>query len=171
MGESQLKDLSEHLSGYGLQFVWVRKDGDGMPQPNCSGIGGSGKWLGITEVPCGVAGVNGILKLTVLKDDPPQHTIPLLLPINLQESLGMKIDLETNRLSLGSRWSDSEGNPVTVDMERLMPSKHRTISITDFDEDGWSALEGSLSRNGELMDRVFRVAAKRRNQSAWQIPW
>ena len=50
---------------------------------------------------------------------------------------------------------------MTVDMERLMPSKHRTISITDFDEDGWTAPEGCLNWNGEPMGQVFRVPAKK----------
>ena len=66
VGASQLVKIAQSLYPFGLKFVWVASAGDSGP--TCTGIGGGATWLGAIEVPVGIAGVNGVIKLNVIQD-------------------------------------------------------------------------------------------------------
>ena len=82
-----------------LYLVWVEKAAPNSTGPSCTGIGGGAHWLGAIEVPVGVDGVNGVMRLNVLKDT-EEAPIPVLFPINLQETLGFDIDVADNLCTL-----------------------------------------------------------------------
>ena len=132
VGLTQLPKIAESLKPFGLRWIWVSTPEDGAP--SCKGIGGGAVSAGAIEVPAGIAGLCGILKLNVLRDS-EQEAIPLLLPINLMESLGFLIDLAGDVCTLQAE-PLPDGTARTAPMT-ILPSGHRCISIVDFGPDGW----------------------------------
>ena len=58
VGLSQIPMIEESLRPYGLRPIWID-----VPTPASTGIGGAAKTAGVIEMPVGIAGINGILKL------------------------------------------------------------------------------------------------------------
>ena len=71
VGLTQLDKITESLKPFGLRWVWVS---DPKEVPSCKGIGGGAVTAGAIEVPAGIAGLSGILKLTVLRDTEQQRS-------------------------------------------------------------------------------------------------
>ena len=65
-------------------------------QGQARGVGGEAVSVGVAELPLGIAGVNGVLEVTIVKDE-----VPLLLPVSLLRDLGACVDLVNNELKLG----------------------------------------------------------------------
>ena len=112
---------------FGLVPIWHEP----IEGQTCSGIGGQSRIAGIADVPIGLAGINGVLRVTVIEDSPEQ-AIPLLLPINLQELLNVTICLPAATITFSQN-----GSQYSTKMHTL-PSKHRTIDIFEFEpQAGW----------------------------------
>ena len=155
VGSSQLPQLADTLSQFGLQFIWTERRSEGS-NVNCTGIGGGANWLGAIETPVGLAGLNGVLRLNVVEDD-EQSTIPLLLPINLQEHLGFETSLPKGTYTISKHLPD--GEPRTGSMFRL-PGGHREVSIIDFDPElGWNAFGESSE-----FEQQFRFRQQSENE-------
>ena len=78
IGKKSLDRLTFALEKFGLRPFPVAN----AVAVQCSGIGGKSTVLGQVDVPVGLAGINGLLRLTVL-DDTDTFTVPALLPINM----------------------------------------------------------------------------------------
>ena len=87
IGNRAMDRLQDALKKKGLQPVWQDSS---QPKPGAGGIGGAATVVGVVNVPIGVAGVNGVLKFTVLQDTDAFQT-PGLLPIDYLESVGALI--------------------------------------------------------------------------------
>ena len=136
IGEKALKRVSEELHHFGLQYRMTNRKGQAR------GVGGEAVVKGVVELPIGIAGVNGVLEATVVQED-----VPLLLPVKLLRELQAVIDFGAERVVLG-------GFKRSTHMSR-MPSGHVTVSITEFDENGWE-LPIEAIRLG-LKDEDFRI--------------
>ena len=88
--------------------------------------------IGIAEVPLGIAGVNGLMELTVIKDD-----VPLLLPIKLLKQLKAVVNLDDNILELRTYQVKA---PLTE-----LPSGHVSVGVTEFAPGGWKLPHDALS--------------------------
>lgn len=118
IGSNAMKRLRESLSRFGLQ----PREATGATV-TCAGIGGSARIAGMYDIPIGVAGTNGLLRVTEIADEGSFQT-PFLLPISYIELVGATVDLGAERFVLK--------NGCSTPMRRA-PSGHRAISITDFD--------------------------------------
>ena len=96
------------------------------------GVGGKAEVIGIAEVPLGIAGVNGLMELTVIKDD-----VPLLLPIKLLKQLKAVVNLDDNILELRTYQVKA---PLTE-----LPSGHVSVGVTEFAPGGWKLPHDALS--------------------------
>ena len=152
VGHTQLEKITESLQPFGLRWVWV----EGDEAQRCSGIGGGAVAAGAIEVPVGIAGLSGILKLTVLRDS-EQAAVPLLLPINLMKELGFLIDLAGDACTLQAE-PLPDGTARTAPMSYL-PSGHCTISIVDFGPEGWVRQRMRMATGF-----AFRLRARRRTR-------
>ena len=94
--------------------------------------GGKAQVIGIARAPIGLAGVNGLIELTVIADD-----VPLLLPIKLLKQLRAVVDMDRHVLEILSFG-------VEAPMSEL-PSGHVAVSVTDFAPEGWSVPAEALS--------------------------
>ncbi|OLP86862.1 DNA topoisomerase 3-alpha [Symbiodinium microadriaticum] len=120
IGKAALLQLTETLRGFGLQIRWNH-----AKKAQASGVGGKAKVLGIAELPIGLAGINGLLEVTVVQDN-----VPLLLPIKLLRQLRAVVDLDANLLRL-------KAYGVETSMHE-MPSGHMSVSVTSYAPEGWS---------------------------------
>ena len=125
---SRLKQLLEHQ---GLRPVAVKG-----PVGACAGIGGSAQVTNVWDLPIGIAGTNGLLRVTEVADSDGFET-PFLIPISFQELVGLVIDLDRGEVRTRS------GNVTT--MQRL-PTGHRAVSVVEFS--GKWALPKELMRGG-----------------------
>ena len=120
IGKAALLQLTETLRGFGLQIRWNHEK-----KAQASGVGGKAKVIGIAELPIGLAGVNGLLEVTVVQDN-----VPLLLPVKLLRQLRAVVDLDDNLLRL-------KAYGVETKMHEL-PSGHLSVSVTSYAPEGWS---------------------------------
>ena len=125
IGEHALSQFSEELRKCGLRYRMTDRKGQAR------GVGGEAVVKGVVELPIGIAGVNGILEATVVTED-----VPLLLPVKLLRDLHAVINLSTGRLEL------SQYGRVTI--MNTMRSGHVTVSIVEFDEEGWRLPDEAL---------------------------
>ena len=72
-GSLALAEIDKALRKKGLKVAWRPTAGS---QP-CSGIGGRAEPLGQADIPVGILGVNGVIRVNVIKDT-PDFRIPLL---------------------------------------------------------------------------------------------
>eukprot|EP00434_Breviolum_minutum_P024807 symbB.v1.2.021909.t1/scaffold1920.1/size100294/3 len=114
VGTLALQRLQDHLRSYGLCCKWIPKN------TAAKGVGGQAKVVGVTLIPLGIGGVNGVLEATVVEGD-----VPLLLPIRMMKGLRTVIDLDQMKFIM-------KEYEVTVDMFEL-PSGHVTVDITNFE--------------------------------------
>ena len=136
IGERALKKISEELKRYGLSYRMTNRNGQAR------GVGGEAVVKGVIELPIGIAGVNGVLEVTVVQED-----VPLLLPVKLLRELQAVIDFGEEKVTLG-------GFKRSTNMFR-MPSGHVTVSIIEFDAHGWQ-LPIEAQQLG-LKDEDFRM--------------
>ena len=80
----------------------------------------------------GIAGVNGLIELTVVTDN-----VPMLLPIRMLKNLRPVVDLDADVLEL-------KAFGVKAPMQQL-PSGHMSVSVVEFAPEGW-ALPSDASR-------------------------
>lgn len=116
IGEVALKRHDSELRRFGLKCKWIPK------VSSAKGVGGSAKVVGVTLIPVGIGGINGILEATVVEGE-----VPLLLPIGMLKTLGAVIDLQNDVMRL-------RNHNITVDLE-TMSSGHVAVDVTSF-EDG-----------------------------------
>ena len=83
-------------------------------------IGGKAKVLGKVEMPSGMGGVNGKVKLSVV-DSPG---VPPLTPVSLLKQVGAMIDLNSNTMDLRKI--------ETTTTLRALPSGHVSHTLTEF---------------------------------------
>ena len=114
VGTLALQRLQDHLRSFGLCCKWIPKN------TAAKGVGGQAKVVGVTLIPLGIGGVNGVLEATVVEGD-----VPLLLPIRMMKGLRTVIDLDQMKFIM-------KEYEVTVDMFEL-PSGHVTVDITSFE--------------------------------------
>ena len=121
IGSTAFKQLRAKLRKFGIRPIKVPGK-----VPECVGVGGSAKALGVFDIPIGVANVSGVLRTTVLQDG--ESTIPFLLPVTFHEVTSARIDFDRNTLSL------KHGS--TTPMRRL-ESGHRAVRVLDFKDGVW----------------------------------
>eukprot|EP00435_Cladocopium_sp_Y103_P076228 s11_g83.t1 len=138
IGECALGRLERSLASHGLKVRSTNKQGQAR------GVEGQAIAIGVVDLPIGIAGVNGILEVTVIKDD-----IPLLLPVSLLRDLHAKVDLFENKLVL-SKFGKATNMSV-------MQSGHVTVSVLEFDEAGWQVPNDAKSMG--LSDEQFHLLA------------
>ena len=119
IGKAALLRLMSNLRDHGLKVNWNR-----TKKAQACGVGGKAQVIGVAEVPLGIAGVNGLMELTVVADE-----IPLLLPIKLLKQLKAVVDLDENTLELRTYGVKA---PL-VDL----PSGHVSVGVTEFAPEGW----------------------------------
>ncbi|CAE7573255.1 RE1 [Symbiodinium sp. CCMP2592] len=129
VGKAALLQLTEALRSFGLQIRW-----NTQKKAQASGVGGKAKVIGIAEIPIGIAGVNGLLEVTVVQDN-----VPLLLPIRLLRQLRAIVDLDRDVLQL-------KAYRVETPMHSL-PSGHMSISVTSYAPEGWSLPHAAASQS------------------------
>ncbi|CAJ1399663.1 unnamed protein product [Effrenium voratum] len=93
----------------------------------CAGIGGEAEICKVVDVPTNVAGVNGIIRFTIIQDSEAFQTPPLL-PVSYLEAVRAIVNFDTGRYHLPDGRSDY--------MVRL-PTGHRAINILNFDTCAW----------------------------------
>ena len=114
IGREALLRLIGSLREHGLKMSWNK-----TKKAQACGVGGKAEVIGIAEMPLGIAGVNGLMELTVITDD-----VPLLLPIKLLKRLKAVVDLDDNILELRAYQVKA---PLTE-----LPSGHVSVGVTEF---------------------------------------
>ena len=76
IGKPAMLRQVDALRERGLRVRWNGK------RAQATGVGGRATVIGVIEAPMGIAGVNGLLEMTVVQED-----IPMLLPIKLLRQL------------------------------------------------------------------------------------
>ena len=118
IGEEAFNRLEKSLEERGLKPRKTNRQGQAR------GVGGEAISVGVAELPLGIAGVNGVLEVTIVKDE-----VPLLLPVSLLRDLGACVDLVNNELKLGKY--DKKASM------RVLKSGHVSVDVMDFDVEGW----------------------------------
>ena len=136
IGEEAFKRLEKSLEEKGLK---PRKTDR---QAQARGVGGEAISIGVAELPLGIAGVNGILEVTIVKDE-----VPLLIPVSLLRDLGACVDLVNNELLFGKY-------DKRADM-KVLKSGHVAVDILNFDKEGWSIPQEAVSHG--LQNRDFQL--------------
>ena len=119
IGKPALLRLAEALRNQGLKLRWNGK------RAQATGVGGKATVIGVVEAPVGVAGVNGLLEMTVVQED-----IPMLLPIKLLRQLRAVVDLDRDVLDLRKYNAQARLSEL--------PSGHVAVDVMSFDPKGWS---------------------------------
>ena len=113
----------------------------------CAGIGGEAEICKVVDVPTNVAGVNGIIRFTIIQDSEAFQTPPLL-PVSYLEAVRAIVNFDTGRYHLPDGRSDY--------MVRL-PTGHRAINILNFDTCAWQLPDNLSTSDGQdpyaLLDR------------------
>ncbi|CAE7227253.1 Ank2 [Symbiodinium sp. CCMP2592] len=119
IGKPAMLRLVDSLRERGLGIRWTGK------RAQATGVGGRATVIGVIEAPMGIAGVNGLVEMTVVQED-----IPLLLPIKLLRQLRAIVDLDEQMLVLkkfGTKASLCD-----------LPSGHIAVDVMAFAPEGWS---------------------------------
>ena len=154
IGDKALKQMTEELKKFHLQPVDVKTQG-ALP---CAGIGGAATIVKTVDLPTSVAGQQGVLRMTVLKDSETFSTPPLL-PISYLEAVKAIIDLSTEELRL----PDGFKTP----MYRLS-SGHRAVDILQFQEQPW-LLPDEFLVDGKDPFRLPEFSLRSASTSLWTI--
>lgn len=122
-GHAAFERLREELRKRGLRTREVER-----PRGrSCTGVGGGAKVLAIEDAPVAVAGACGIVRFTVL-EDAPGHEIPILVPANLQTSMGAVVGL--GKMEMDWTAVGCTAKPTPID------SGHLVTSLVDFPSTG-----------------------------------
>ena len=123
--KQQLDKWCKLLAEHGLQVEWSQE----KPE-STSGIGGVTQPIGVVYVPVGLAGCNGVIRITVVEQD-----VPPPLRVEIMRTLQACLDLNDD--------SDKEifrqfGGESSL---RTLQSGHTVIRADQFDPDGWQLPE------------------------------
>ena len=135
IGEAALGRLEEELKQFGLRPHKLDKQG------RARGVGGQAQVVAVVEIPLGLAGVCGILEVTVVKEE-----VPLLLPISLLKELKAVINLEEMNLHLSA---EGKQTPLVS-----FHTGHVGIDICNFGNHGWTLPQQAKQRGRS--DEMFR---------------
>ena len=138
IGKAALLRLIGSLREHGLKVNWNK-----TKKAQACGVGGKAQVIGIAEVPLGIAGVSGLMELTVIADD-----VPLLLPIKLLKQLKAVVDLDQNVLEF-------KAYDVKAPLVSL-PSGHVSVGVTEFAPGGWKLPSEAVEAN--LQSQKFTLA-------------
>ena len=136
IGEKAFNSLEKSLEERGLKPRKTNR------QAQARGVGGEAVSIGVAELPLGIAGVNGVLEVTIVKDE-----VPLLIPVSLLRDLGACVDLVNNELKLGKY--DKKASMS------VLKSGHVSVSVLDFDSEGWRIPKEALDHG--LHEQDFRI--------------
>eukprot|EP00971_Amphidinium_carterae_P325840 6456337-Amphidinium_carterae.2 len=120
-GKQRWSRIIEHISHQGIQPVQLAQPAMQTTQ----GIGGQVKVQASYNLPIGIAGINGLVTVTVIDGD-----APFLVPIPLLFSLGMTLDLPKGRCV----WKTLEGRSTQF---VTLHSQHIAIPLFCFASSGW----------------------------------
>ena len=134
IGSTACKQLRAKLREFGIRPIKVPGK-----VPECVGVGGSAKALGVFDIPIGVANVSGVLRTTVLQDG--ESTIPFLRPVTFHEVTSARIDFDRNTLSL------KHGSTTPM---RHLESGHRAVRVLDFKDGVWDSDRIKFLKKGSL---------------------
>ncbi|CAJ1392757.1 unnamed protein product [Effrenium voratum] len=118
----------------------------------CAGIGGEAEICKVVDVPTNVAGVNGIIRFTIIQDSEAFQTPPLL-PVSYLEAVRAIVNFDTGRYHLPDGRSDY--------MVRL-PTGHRAINILNFNTCAWQ-LPDNLRDKDNRVERIAVLPGWRRH--------
>ena len=132
VGRERLRQIEEALQRQGLKIRWLDK------KAQARGIGGEAEVVGVAEIFVGVAGINGLIEVTVVKD-----RAPLLMSIKLLKEVHAVVDLVNQRLELrrfGTRC------PLTN-----LETGHIGVNVLNFAKGGWKY----PSEHGDKSANIF----------------
>ena len=138
VGKNALLKYLGALRPLGLRGHWVDKPA------SARGIGGNASVVGVCELPVGLAGVPGVLEVTVVAED-----VPLLIPISLLKALGAVINIPKSTIQLLHVQADT--------VMHSLGSRHLAISIMEFGPKGWQFPEACKAVRQE---RDFRTSSQ-----------
>ena len=119
--------------------------------------------VGQCDIPVGFAGMNGVMRVNVLKDNKAEGVeTPLLIPINLQEALNTVVNLPKATMEVDHH-SDSGCTRRDMPLRRL-ESGHRATSIMDFDPEGWYLPDGPYKDGCDGRDPFLAKSGGRSSQ-------
>ena len=136
IGEEAFKRLENSLGEKGLRPNRTNR------QSQARGVGGEAISIGVAELPLGIGGVNGILEVTIVKDE-----VPLLIPVSLLRDLGACVDLVNNELVLGKYGKKTSMN--------VLKSGHVSVDVLNFSSEGWSIPQEAVNQG--LQEHDFRI--------------
>eukprot|EP00435_Cladocopium_sp_Y103_P009169 s1995_g2.t1 len=119
VGRERLRELEQALSRHGLKIKWLDK------KAQARGIGGEASVCGVAEIPVGIAGVNGLIEVTVVED-----RVPFLLSIKFLREVQAVVDLVQHEMKL-TRFGKS--CPL-----RNLETGHIGVNVLHFAPGGWS---------------------------------
>ena len=122
VGPDAYRVIVGKLSEYGLKPRSVPN-----PGIRATGIGGASDFQGSYEIPAGLGGCSGLLTVHVLDDSCPD--VPLLLPVDFCERLGMVLDLNTKK----AFWKTINKHSTVA----RLPTGHLAIDLFEFPANGW----------------------------------
>eukprot|EP00971_Amphidinium_carterae_P000363 7864-Amphidinium_carterae.3 len=121
LGEAALARLQQAMAEYGVQPQELELS---QADTETKGVGGKAHVTRKVSLPIGIAGTAGLLTALVVSND-----VPLLLHIDLLQTLGMILNLPKSR----AYWS-AVNRTSTLTRER---SRHIAVNILDYPHNGW----------------------------------
>lgn len=143
VGKERLRELEKALGTQGLRIKWMDK------KAQARGIGGEASVCGVAELPIGVAGVNGVIEVTVVEDK-----VPLLLSIKFLKEVAAVVDLVNQNLEL--RRFGKSCDLINMD------TGHVGVNILHFAPGGWQCPDTVPGRHKDFRfwsTAVFSSAA------------
>ena len=118
VGRERLQQLEKALQQQGLKIQWLDK------KAQARGIGGEASVCGVAQVPIGVAGVNGLIEVTVVEDK-----VPLLLSIKFLKEVEAVVNLVDQTLTL-----NRFGKQCSL---TNLETGHIGVNVMHFAKGGW----------------------------------
>ena len=142
IGEPAFKKLCGRLRDQGLPCLRLSE-----APPAAHGVGGQASPLFQALVPCVLAGIPGVIKVTVIRED-----IPRLLSVGLLEATGAVIDMQRNTI-------DYKELGTSEAMIR-MRSGHRVVDIASWKKGDSFPVPPHLSSEFGLTEGAFNQGVK-----------
>ena len=139
IGKRALENLQGELKRHGLKVNPLQKTG------KARGIGGQASVCGMAEVPLGIAGINGVLEVTVVEE-----SVPLLIPISLLTALESIIDLHDMKIEFPRLEAEAP-------LHRL-PTGHVAVDVCDFHQGKWKLPREALQHG--RVEEMYRECKK-----------
>eukprot|EP00971_Amphidinium_carterae_P147531 2923798-Amphidinium_carterae.1 len=144
-GKQRWQRIVEHLAKQNLRPVQLAQPAMGTTQ----GIGGPVTVLASYNLPIGVAGVNGLITVTVLESD-----APFLIPIPLLFSLGLQLDLAKKRCT----WQKLDGRTSQI---LVLQSQHIALPLFSFPVSGWKLPTTHYALHDNLPVGLYHTGSQR----------